>query len=83
MIQTFKIVHEIDWVDRRVWFEFAEDGRERVTRLSGDPLHIKSKEEDSSLIVWFDNETTCQKKMSNLLAPLKANTHTWTLHQKD
>ena len=34
MVQTFKIVHEIDRVDRRVWFEFVEDRGERVTRLS-------------------------------------------------
>jgi len=42
-VQTFKIVHDIDRVDRRIWFEFAEDGGERVTRLSVDPLNIKSK----------------------------------------
>ena len=47
MIQTFKIVHEIDRVDRRVWFEFAEDGR--VTRLSVDPLNIKSKLSNTEL----------------------------------
>ena len=40
MVQTFKIVREIDRVDRRVWFEFVEDRGERVTRLSVDPLNI-------------------------------------------
>ena len=40
MVQTFKIVHEIDRVDRRVWFEFVENRGERVTRLSVDPLNI-------------------------------------------
>ena len=25
MVQTFKIVHKIDRVDGRVWFEFVED----------------------------------------------------------
>ena len=43
MVQTFKIVHEIDRVDRRVWFEFVEDRGKRVTWLSVDPLNIKSK----------------------------------------
>ena len=32
LVQTFKIVHEIDRVDRRVLFEFVEDRGERVTR---------------------------------------------------
>ena len=43
MVETFKIVHEIDNVGRRVWFEFVEDRGERVTRLLVNPLNIKSK----------------------------------------
>ena len=43
MVKTFKIVHEIDRVDRRVWFEFVEGRGERVTRLLVDHLNIKSK----------------------------------------
>jgi len=49
MVQTFKIVHEINRVDRRVWFEFVEDRGERVTRLSVDFLNIKSKLSKSEL----------------------------------
>ena len=30
MVQIFKIVHEIDRVDRRVWFELVKDRGERV-----------------------------------------------------
>ena len=36
-------------VDRRVWFEFVEDRGERVTRLSVDPLNIKSKLSNTEL----------------------------------
>ena len=55
MVQSFKINHEIDRV------EFVED---RGTRLSVDPLDIKSKlsntemRKDFSLIVQFNNGTT-------------------------
>ena len=49
MVQTFKIVREIDRVDRRVWFEFVGDSGERVTRLSVDPLNIKSNLSNTEL----------------------------------
>ena len=38
-VQTYKIVREIDKVDRRVWFEFVGDSRERVTLLSTLKVH--------------------------------------------
>ena len=83
MVQTFKIVHEIDKVDRRVWFEFVEDRGERVTRLSVDPLNIKSKLSNTELRTRFFSNRIVQQwndlpkeiKMPNWLAPLKANTH--------
>ena len=81
MVQTFKIVREIDRVDRRVWFEFVGDSGERVTRLSVDPLNIKSNLSNTELrrrffsnrlVQQWDN---LQKKCPKRLAPLKVNIH--------
>ena len=56
MVQTFKIVHEIDRVvheidrvDRKSLVEFAVIRGERVTQLSVDPLNIKSKLSNTEL----------------------------------
>ena len=43
MVQTYKMIHGFDDVDRSLWFEFVEDREGRVTRLSVDPLNLKSK----------------------------------------
>ena len=81
MVQTFKIVREIDRVDRRVWFEFVGDSGERVTRLSVDPLNIKSNLSNTELrrrffsnrlVQQWDN---LQKKCPKRLSPLKVNIH--------
>ena len=43
MVQTFKIIHSFDNVDRSTWFEFVEEREGRTTRLSEDPLNLKTK----------------------------------------
>lgn len=41
MLQTFKIVHGMDRVNRDTWFKMAAEHSQRVTRLSADPLNIQ------------------------------------------
>ena len=43
MLQTFKIVHGIDRVDRDKWFKMAAEHSQRITRLSADPLIIQAQ----------------------------------------
>ena len=43
MLQTFKIVHGIDRVDRDKWFKMAAEHSQRITRLSADPLNIQAQ----------------------------------------
>ena len=91
MIQTFKIVHEIDRVDRRIWFEFAEDGGERVTRLSVDPLNIKSKLSNTELrrrlfsnrVVQQWNNLTEEITNVKSVGSFKSQYTQWKLHQSE
>ena len=61
MVQTIKIVYEINRYERRVWFEFVEDRGERVTRLLVDPLNIKSKLSNTKIRRFFSNRVVQQR----------------------
>ena len=80
MVQTFKIVHEINRVDRRVWFEFVEDRGERVTRLSVDFLNIKSKLSKSELRRRFFSNHVVQQ-WNNLPKEIKKRQIGWLLQK--
>ena len=80
MVQTFKIVHEINRVDRRVWVEFVEDRGERVTRLSVDFLNIKSKLSKSELRRRFFSNHVVQQ-WNNLPKEIKKRQIGWLLQK--
>ena len=40
LVQTYKIIHGIDEVDRKIWFELYGDTERRVTRTSEQFLYI-------------------------------------------
>ena len=91
MVQTLKIVHEIDRVDRRVWVEFVEDRGERVTRLSVDFLNIKSKLSKSELrrrffsnhVVQQWNNLTKEMKNAKSVGSFKSQYTQWKLRQSE
>lgn len=43
MIQTYKIIHGLDDVDKSLWFEQVAETSERLTRQSADILNLKPK----------------------------------------
>ena len=43
MIQTYKIVHGLDDVDKSLWFQHVAETSERLTRQSADILNLKPK----------------------------------------
>ena len=91
MVQIFKIVHEIDRVDRRVWFEFVEDRGKRVTWLSVDPLNIKSKLSNSELrrrffsnrVVQQWNDLPKEIKNAKSVCSFKSQYTQWKLCQSE
>ena len=91
MVQIFKTVHEIDRVDRRVWFEFVEDRGKRVTRLSVDPLNIKSKLSNSELrrrffsnrVVQQWNDLPKEIKNAKSVGSFKSKYTQWKLRQSE
>ena len=42
LVQTYKIIHGIDDVDRKIWFELYGDTERRVTRTSEQSLCIEA-----------------------------------------
>ena len=44
LVQTFKIIHGHDRVDRRHWFSLVGSNPTRVTRVTSDPLNIVRKD---------------------------------------
>ena len=49
MVQTYKIVHEVDRVKKADWFQFVEARGERATRFSEDPLNILPKRSNTEV----------------------------------
>ena len=45
LVQTFKIIHGHDRVDRRHWFTLVGSNPTRVTRVTSDPLNIVTRSE--------------------------------------
>ena len=43
LIQTFKIVHGLDDVDKSPWFQHVAETSERITRQSADTLNLKPR----------------------------------------
>ena len=49
LVQTFKIIHGHDRVDRRHWFTLVGSNPTRVTRVTSDPLNIVRKDSNLDL----------------------------------
>ena len=43
MIQTYKIVHGLDDVDKSLWFQHVAETNKHLTRQSGDIFNLKLK----------------------------------------
>ena len=43
MVETYKIIHKKNNVNRETWFKLYDQEHGRVTRLAADPLNIRSQ----------------------------------------